>query len=173
MNSPGSTTGLSALASSLMFSTSTPRSWATLFRLKSLVTIFPCERAGQLDQLQVDFADLGKVDVRDHDVDARHLLNLLQDVEAAAAAVALHRIGGVGDELQFLQHELRDHQRAVEEARLADVGDAAVDDHARVEDPVALLRPGVAEERHQPGRLEPLPLARAHHDARGRGTRAG
>src|SRR5687767_12481145 len=42
MISPGSTTGFSALASSLMFSTSTPRSCATLFRLKSFVTIFPC-----------------------------------------------------------------------------------------------------------------------------------
>ena len=42
MISPGSTTGLSEFASSLTFSTSTPRSCATLFRLKSLVTIFPC-----------------------------------------------------------------------------------------------------------------------------------
>ena len=41
MISPGSTTGLSELASSLMFSTSTPRSCATLLRLKSFVTIFP------------------------------------------------------------------------------------------------------------------------------------
>ena len=38
MVSPGSTMGLRELASSLMFSTSTPCSWATLLRLKSLVT---------------------------------------------------------------------------------------------------------------------------------------
>ena len=101
MISPGSTTGLSALASSLMFSTSTPRSWATLFRLKSLVTILPLQRARQLDQLQVDFPHLGEVHVRHDDLDAGHLLDLLQDVEAAAAAVALHRIGRVGDVLQF------------------------------------------------------------------------
>src|SRR5256885_1863004 len=37
--SPGSTTGFNELASSLMLSTLTPRSWATLFKLKSLVTI--------------------------------------------------------------------------------------------------------------------------------------
>ncbi len=41
MSSPGRTTGLSELASSLMLSTATPRSCATLFRLKSFVTIFP------------------------------------------------------------------------------------------------------------------------------------
>ncbi len=41
MVSPGRTTGLRALASSLMFSTLTPRSWATLFVLKSLVMILP------------------------------------------------------------------------------------------------------------------------------------
>jgi hypothetical protein len=49
----------------------------------------------------------------------RHLLDALQDVEPAAAAVALQRIGGIGDELQLAQHELRDDQRAVEEAGLA------------------------------------------------------
>src|SRR5512139_2144731 len=41
MISPGSTTGLSELASRFRLRTSTPRSWATLFRLKSLVTILP------------------------------------------------------------------------------------------------------------------------------------
>ena len=114
------------------------------------MTIFPCSVRAELDQLQVDLADLGEVDVGDRDVDARHLLDLLEDVEPAAAAVALHRVGGVGDELQLLQHELRDHERAVEKPGLAHVGDAAVDDHAGVEDPVALLRAGVAEQRRQP-----------------------
>ncbi len=139
MISPGSTTGLSELASSLTFSTSTPRSCATLFRLKSLVTILPWQRARELDQLEIDFADVRKIDVGNHHLDAGHLLNLLQDVEAAAAAVALERVGRVGDELQLLQHELRDDERAVDEAGLADVGDAAVDDDAGVENLVAAL----------------------------------
>src|SRR6266498_1821459 len=42
--SPGRTTGFRELASSLMFSTATPRSCATLLRLKSLVTILPLIR---------------------------------------------------------------------------------------------------------------------------------
>ena len=165
MNSPGSTTGFSALASSLMLSTSTPRSCATLLRLKSLVTILPWSVRPSSISLRSTSRVSGKVDVGDHDVDAGHLLDLLKDVEPAAAAVALQRVGGVGDELQLLEHELRDHERAVEEAGLADVGDAAVDDHAGVEDAIALLRAGVAEEADQPLRLEPLPLPGAHHDA--------
>ena len=82
----------------------------------------------------------------------------------AAAAVALQRVGGVGDELQLLEDELRDHERAVEKAGLADVGDAAVDDHAGVENAIALLRTGVAEEAGEPLRLQPLAFPRAHHD---------
>jgi hypothetical protein len=70
-------------------------------------------------------------------VDARHLLNLLQDVEAAAPAIALHRIRGVGDQLQLLQHELRNDERAVHEAGFADVRDPSVDDDAGVEHLVA------------------------------------
>ena len=140
MISPGSTTGLSALASSLMLSTLTPRSCATLFRLKSLVTILPLKRAGQLDQLEVDLAHFGKVHVGDDHLGARHLLDLLQDVEAATAAVALHRVGRVGHQLQLLEHELRNDQGAVHEPGVADVGDPAVDDHRGVEDLVVTLR---------------------------------
>ena len=147
-----------------MLSTSTPRSWATLFRLKSFVTILPCETAGQLDQLQIDFAHFREVDIRDDRFDARHLLNLLQDVEAASAAVPLERIRGVCDQLQFLQDELRDDQRSVDEARFADVRDAAVDDDAGVEDLVAPLRPCRPEQRHEPGRFEPLALAPADEE---------
>ena len=91
-----------------------------------------------------------------------HLLDLLQDVEAPAPAVPLERVGRVGHQLQLLQDELRDEQRAVEEPGLADVGDPAVDDDARVEDLVAALRTGRAEERDQPCRLEPLTPAPAN-----------
>ena len=56
MISPGSTTGFSALASSLMFRTETPRSCATLFRLKSLVTIFaPSVRASSMSFRSTSF----------------------------------------------------------------------------------------------------------------------
>src|SRR5207302_2185157 len=103
----------------------------------------------QLDQLQIDFTNLWKIEVGNDHLDARHLLNLLEDVEASAAAIALQRVGRIGDELQLLQHELRNHQRAVEETGLADIRDAAVDDDARVENLVAALGAGCAEERRK------------------------
>jgi hypothetical protein len=91
---------------------------------------------------------------------------------AAPPAVALDGIGRIGDELQFLQHELRHDERPVEEAGLDDIGDAPVDDDARIEDAVSLLEAGVAEQRHELGGLEPLTFADAedesqvwqHHD---------
>ena len=49
-------------------------------------------------------------------------------------AAAAHAIGTVGDALQFVDHELGNHQLAVEDAGIDDVGDAAVDDHAGIED---------------------------------------
>ena len=94
-----------------------------------------------------------------------HLLNLLQDVEAAPAAIALHRVGGIGDELQFLQHELRNDQRAVDESGFADVRDAAVDDHAGVENLVVALRRGRAEQADEPRGLEPFAVLAAEHEA--------
>ena len=158
MISPGSTTGLRALASSLMLSTSTPRSCATLLRLKSLVTILPCSERASSISLRSTSRTSGKSASEIVDLDARHLLHLLQDVEPAAAAIALHRIGGVGDQLQFLEHELRDDERAVHEAGIAQVGDAAVDDDRRVQNLVATLRTRGAKQSHQTAGLEPLAL---------------
>src|SRR5262249_45863534 len=102
------------------------------------------QRARKLDQLEIHFADVRKIHVRDADFDTRHLLDALQDVEAAAAAVPLQRVGRIGDELQFLEHELRDDERAVDEAGFTYVGDAAVDDYAGVENLVTALRSGGA-----------------------------
>src|SRR5262249_37810052 len=85
---------------------------------------------GQFNQLHVNFTNGGEVVFDDLDLEGRCLLQTLQDVEAAAAAVALERIGRVGDELEFAQDKLRDHDDAVEEAGFSDVGNAAVDDDA-------------------------------------------
>ena len=72
---------------------------------------------GQLDQLHVYFRHVGKIVFQDLHVQLRHFLDALQDVQPAPAAIALERIRGVGHQLQFAQNELRDHQRAVQEAR--------------------------------------------------------
>src|SRR5207245_11401743 len=88
---------------------------------------------GELDELEVDLAHLGEVGLDDLHRDVGDLLHLLQDVESAPAAVALERVGGVGYLLQLPQDELGYDQRALQEAGLADVGDAPVDDHRRVE----------------------------------------
>ena len=68
--------------------------------------------------------------------------------------------------MQLAQHELRNHDDAVEEAGLGDVGDAAVDDDAGIEDLVALL--GLllaAEDSAQRRQVEQVALAGAHDQA--------
>src|SRR5581483_2406416 len=118
---------------------------------------------GQLDQLHVHLADGGEVVFHDLDRERGDFLDALQNVEPAAAAVALERVGRVGHELQFAQHELRDDDDPVEEAGFGDVGDAAVDDDAGVEDLVALL--GLllaAEDTAQGGEVQQVALVRPH-----------
>ena len=128
-----------------MFRTGTPRSWATLLRLKSLVTILPLMRRASSMSFRSTSRTSGKSVSTICTWTSRHLLDLLQDVEAAPAAVALQRVRRVGHLLQLAQHELRHHQRALQEAGLADVGDAPVDDHGGVEH-LVLVR-GRAESR--------------------------
>ena len=131
--SPGKTTGFSAFASSLMFITPTPWTWATLFRLKSLVTILAFVYLGQLDQFQIDFFHLRKILVNQLDLKARHFLNPLQHVQSAAASIALHGIGGVGHKLQFPENKLGNHKHAFKESGFGDVGNAPVDNDTGIE----------------------------------------
>src|SRR5665213_2671131 len=102
---------------------------------------------GQLNQLHIDFANVREVFFDDLDGQLRHFLDTLQDVETAPPAVALHRIGGIGHQLQLVQYELGDHQRSVHKAGLDDVGNASVDDDAGVEKPARALGPGLTAQQ--------------------------
>ena len=148
-----------------MLRTATPRSWATLLRLKSLVTILPESRLASSISLRSTSLHLREVRLDDLHVHVRHLLDPLQDVQAAPAAVALHRVRGVGHLLQLAQHELGHDQRPLEEAGLADVRDAPVDDHGGVEHLVLVKPRGVLEGGDDARGLEPLAPARPDHDA--------
>ena len=94
------------------------------------------EMLGQDHQALIDFADprqLGDLAVVDPDLDARRLLQAVEDVEPAAPAVAPQLVGAVGDALQFLEHEPRNDHRLIDDARLGDVGDPPVDHDRGIE----------------------------------------
>ena len=121
------------------------------------------EQLGQFDELHVHFADVRKILFHDLHVQMGHFLDALENIEAAAAAVALHRIGRVGHQLQLTQHKLGYDQDAVQESGFGDIGDASVDNHARVQNLVSLLRRFLAPENSaQGGQVEHVALLRAH-----------
>src|SRR5690606_5647319 len=88
---------------------------------------------GQPHQLGVDVGDVVEVVVDDPHGHLGLLLHPVEDVQAAAAAVTLEHVGGVGDVLQFLQDEAGNQQGAFKKAGTSHVGDAAVDDDACVQ----------------------------------------
>src|SRR4029077_21242625 len=100
---------------------------------------FAFVQLGQFDQLQIHFPDCGEIIFDNLNLQGCDFLQALQNVEAPATAVSFQRVGRVGHQLQFAEHELRGHDDAVEESRFSDVGDAAVDDDAGIEDFVAFL----------------------------------
>ena len=64
------------------------------------------EEAGQLAKVMNDLANLLEILLDDFDGQVGHLLDALENIQTAAAAVALHGVGGIGYELEFAQHEL-------------------------------------------------------------------
>src|SRR5208337_350594 len=118
---------------------------------------------GQFNELHIDFADAGEVIFHDLDLHRSHFLETLQDVEAAASAIAFERIGGIGHQLQFAEHKLRDHDQAVEETGLGDVSDAAVNNDAGIQYLVTLLaRLFAAEDAAERRQIEQVAFVRAH-----------
>ena len=131
-----------------------------------MVMIFAFVDLGQFDQLQIHFAHGGEVVFHDLNLQGSDLLQALQDVETAASAVALERVGRIGHQLQFAQHELRGDDDAIEEAGFGDVGDAAVDDDAGIENLVALLALFLAaEDAAQRRQIEQVSFHGAHDQA--------
>ena len=96
----------------------------------------PAEVFCQNNQPLVDFADareLWDLGIMDPDFDSRRFLEPVEDVEPAPAPVPPKLVGAVGDTLKLLEHEARNDELLVDDPGLGDVGDAAVDDHRRIE----------------------------------------
>ncbi len=84
----------------------------------------------------------------------------MHDVEAPPAARAALRIRRVGDALQLLQDEHRDHQLAIDEAGRDEIADAPVDDRRGVDEHrerAGLLTLGAARAPRLAGGLARLP----------------
>ena len=92
------------------------------------------EAESEFDEFAIDFAGVAGNVVDDADFERLKLLDALQDFEAAASALAAEAVWRIGNGLKFAQDELRDEERAVEEVGFADLGDAAVNEDAGVEE---------------------------------------
>jgi len=71
-----------------------------------------------------------------------------EDFQAAAASGAAERVVGVGDVAKLIEDKSRDDESAADEAGLGDIGDAAVDDGAGVDEDPSV---GPAGKRRSPG----------------------
>src|SRR6476646_7004668 len=88
---------------------------------------------GQLNQFEIDLRHIRKIILNDLDIEVRHFGDALQNVQTATAAVAFHGVGGIRHQLKLAQHEAGNYQSAFDKSRLGNVGDATVDDHARIQ----------------------------------------
>src|SRR5438045_4976494 len=62
------------------------------------------------------------------------LLQLIQNVEAAPAALAFYLVARIGQGLQFAQNKTRNDQGAAEKPRADEIGDPAIDDDVGIDD---------------------------------------
>jgi len=91
-------------------------------------------------------------------------LDALKDIQAPAAAIPLQRVGGVGNLLEFAQHEVRNHENPVKETGFANIRDPAVDHNAGVENLVRLLgRPFSSKDAAKRRQIQQVPFIRPYH----------
>src|ERR1700739_2319537 len=121
---------------------------------------------GQLDQLLIHGRGAGNFCLEEACIQPSHLLQALEHLQAAAAALALKRVRGIGDVLKFVKNEARDSERAVEEMSFANIGDAAVDQSAGVQKLQCLrARSGNFHRAWQGNMAQIAPFERANHHA--------
>src|SRR5271169_1370869 len=87
----------------------------------------------QFDQFEIDFADLRIIILDDLNGEQGITLHTLEDVESAAPSLTFGAVLGIGHHLQLAKYELRDNERAFEEACLSHIGNAAVNDSAGIQ----------------------------------------
>ena len=120
----------------------------------------------QLDQFQVDLTHGREIILNDLNLERGHFLEALENIQPAATAVALQRVGGIGHQLKLAQHKLRRNNDAIEESGLGNVGNPAVDDDAGVENLVAFLALLLAAENSaQSSQVQQISFARADDQA--------
>jgi hypothetical protein len=66
-------------------------------------------------------------------MDAGHFPDAIKDFQTSATARTLQTVRGIGYELQFVQHEFRHNQDAIQKLRFADIGDPPVDQNAGIQ----------------------------------------
>src|ERR1043165_2950170 len=119
----------------------------------------------QFDQFEIDFAHGREIGLNDLNVERVVVLQTIQHVQAAPAALAFRGIRRVGNLLKFAQNELRNDERAGQEARFGNIRDAPVDDDRRVENLQVAARDFVAENPAERGEIEIVALRCADHQA--------
>ena len=62
------------------------------------------------------------------DLNIHALLNFMQNIQPAPAAIPLDGVGRIGDMLQFLQNKLRNDENAFKKAGFRNIGNAPVND---------------------------------------------
>src|SRR5262249_14899171 len=88
----------------------------------------------QFDQLEIYFSDIGEIVFHDLHVHRGHLLDPLQNIQPPTTAITLETIRRISHELKLPQHKLWHHYHAIQKSGLGDIGDAAIDNHTRVQD---------------------------------------
>ena len=61
------------------------------------------------------------------------LLDTLQNIQATSSTIPFDRIRRTSNVLEFFEDKLRHNQRPLQEPCLTDIGDTAINDHARIE----------------------------------------
>ena len=92
------------------------------------------EVASQSNQLAVNFFFVGEIAVVDFDFVARIALDAVEHFEAVTSTSPFDGVRRVGDLLKLIQNKTRNNNEALDEIGFDEVGDAAIDNGASVQE---------------------------------------
>jgi hypothetical protein len=161
MSSPGRTTGLREFASLIDIQNIDTLKLSNLIQIGIIGDDFSVDFFGQFDELGVDLFHGRVVGIDDPDVHVDLFLDVTKDFQSPLSPGPFDRIRRIGNMLKFAQYKLRNEERAFHETGFHDVRNAAVDDHAGVENLGIFSSREVLRVTFSSGKMDLLPLFQA------------
>ena len=106
--------------------------FSDLIQVEVVRNNFRLDLPSEMNQLCINFCDLGEIVLGHLNIDVRIPLQIFQNLEPTSALVSAKRVRRISDMLQLIQYKSRNHNDSINKTCVADVTYSSINNNTRV-----------------------------------------